>query len=377
MFKAISIYKFTGLPVDLASIEDAMDAKRFVPCGPTQEKSVGFVEPRNEVNGALVESVAGQLIMSVMIETKSVPGATVREKAQAEADHIEATTARKPGKKETKQLREDALLALLPAAFPRKSAAWVWVDREDDVLVVGSTSSSRTDEIITLLVSVFKDLRVAALTTNVAPSTAMTNWLSAASPDDYPYGFDLGRACELKSNDEQKSVVKFDRHNLDTDDVRKHITEGKLPTKLAMTWEGRVGFVLDAGMRLSKINFLEGVFDDRADSDETGFDADVALSTGELKKLIPALVYALGGEPEQEVTAREPGAEQDDEADALIKVAQSVVQAPEGRASISYVQRKLQIGYNRAARLVEELEAMGIVGAMKADGSRDVLVRAS
>jgi S-DNA-T family DNA segregation ATPase FtsK/SpoIIIE len=43
------------------------------------------------------------------------------------------------------------------------------------------------------------------------------------------------------------------------------------------------------------------------------------------------------------------------------------------RASISGVQRKLKIGYNRAARMIEEMERIGIVGAAETNGNRDVL----
>ncbi len=297
VFKNVTIYRIApGWAATLESMEAALDAARFVPCGATQDKSVGWVEPRGEAHGPLVESVAGQRILKLMIETKGVPGSVVKKKAQEAADHIEATTGRKPGKKETKALREDALLALLPQAFERQSSAWVWIDLENGWLVTDASSQGKLDEVVTALVRAFDGLAITLLQTAVTPQTAMTQWLSATTPDEWPGGFAVERECELKSGDEEKSAVKFTRHNLATDEVRQHITEGKLPTRLAMSWEGRIGFMLTESLQLKKIAFLEGVFEDRGSEDENGFDADVALSTGELQKLLPELMEALGGE---------------------------------------------------------------------------------
>jgi S-DNA-T family DNA segregation ATPase FtsK/SpoIIIE len=63
----------------------------------------------------------------------------------------------------------------------------------------------------------------------------------------------------------------------------------------------------------------------------------------------------------------------DAEADPLYDQAVSVVLKTR-RPSISLVQRHLRIGYNRSARLIEQMERAGLVSAMQANGNREVLV---
>jgi len=62
------------------------------------------------------------------------------------------------------------------------------------------------------------------------------------------------------------------------------------------------------------------------------------------------------------------------ERDALYKEAVDAVREA-GRASVSLLQRRLRVGYSRAARLIELMEAEGIVGAAGRDGRREVLGR--
>ncbi len=61
--------------------------------------------------------------------------------------------------------------------------------------------------------------------------------------------------------------------------------------------------------------------------------------------------------------------------DALYDEAVAVV-TESRKASISYVQRRLKIGYNRAARMIEEMEASGVVSPVQSNGSREVLAPA-
>jgi len=71
----------------------------------------------------------------------------------------------------------------------------------------------------------------------------------------------------------------------------------------------------------------------------------------------------------------EGGTSLDAEADPLYDQAVEIV-LKSRRASISLVQRHLRIGYNRAARLVEQMEAAGIVSAMQSNGNREVIAPA-
>ncbi len=76
-----------------------------------------------------------------------------------------------------------------------------------------------------------------------------------------------------------------------------------------------------------------------------------------------------GGDP---FAGGESGSGSGDEMDPLYDQAVAIV-TESRRASISSVQRRLKIGYNRAARLIEEMEASGIVSPMQSNGSREVL----
>lgn len=68
----------------------------------------------------------------------------------------------------------------------------------------------------------------------------------------------------------------------------------------------------------------------------------------------------------------EPGESDDAETDALYDQAVAVV-LESRKASISYVQRRLKIGYNRAARMIEQMEESGVISAVGGSGVREVL----
>ena len=312
VFKNLMLYRIgPDWPASASTLEAALAAEPFTECTATQQKSTGWVPPRGQAHGALVEVVDGQWIARFAIETKAVPGDAVRRKVEEAVQHIEQTTGRKPGKKERRDLRDDALLALLPQAFPRRSELTVWLNPQERWLVLDVGSQGKADEVITSLVRVAgKGFAIGLLQTARSPQAAMASWLAAKTDEELPGAFHIERECELKGSGDEPAVVKFTRHDLATDEVRQHVAEGKLPTKLALGWQGRVGFMLTQALQIKKVAFQEGVFDDSASAQgDDRFDADVALSTGELRVLITDLIDALGGEVEATaVTDQAPAA---------------------------------------------------------------------
>ncbi|MDA7418339.1 recombination-associated protein RdgC [Xenophilus arseniciresistens] len=283
---------------DFNAAQDALDAQRFAPCGPSQESSAGFVAPRGQEHGLLLESVGGQWLLEYMVESKTVPASVIRRKVDERAAEIEKTTGRAPGKKEKKQLKEDVTHELLPLAFTRHARISVWIDPEARRLTLDTSNAARADGVVTALVQALPGFAVAPFHTQQEPASAMAGWLASYEP---PAGFSIDRDCELKASDESKAVVRYAKHPLDIEEVRQHIEAGKRPTRLAMTWEDRVSFELTEGFTLRKLAFLEGVLDDAgvggdAKKGEENFDTDAAIVTGELRQLLPALLEALGGE---------------------------------------------------------------------------------
>lgn len=292
MFKNAMLFRIeSNWSASLAQIESGLDKARFVPCTASQEQAVGWVEPRAELHGALVESINEQLILKFMLESKVVPAAIVKRKIQEMAVQIEAATGRKPGRKEIKELKEDAVLALLPMAFSRESSVFVWIDRANHLLLIDTVNQKKADIIISALVDALDGLVIKQINTHISPAVAMAQWLME---NELLSNFSIDRECELKANDESGSVVRYSKHALDIEEIRQHINSGKMPTRLALIWNDRIAFTLTEGLLLKKIKFLEDVYAEK--SDENSFDADVVIFTSESINLIKNLLESLGGE---------------------------------------------------------------------------------
>ena len=301
MFKNLILYRLDA-PWNrrIDEVQERLEEGRFVPCPSTQPQSSGWVAPRGEANAPLVEVVQGQWLFRLQVEQRVLPASVVRRQVEEQLAQIEAETGRKPGKKRQQEIKDEVTLTLLPQAFTKRAASMVWLNPETGVLAVDAGSQGRADAVVTHLIQAMPDLAMRLIQTAESPSAVMTAWLL----DDTPAaGFTIDRDAELRSGDEQRSVVRYARHALDTDEVKMHIQSGKQVTRMAMTWRERASFVLNEMLQLKKLSLLDLVFEQAPQGKDLDFDANVAIWTGELGGLITELLEGLGGTASEALAA--------------------------------------------------------------------------
>jgi recombination associated protein RdgC len=196
-----------------------------------------------------------------------------------------------------KELREQVTQELMPRAFTRRRRMFAWIDPINGWLVVDAASQSKAEDMLEQLRHTLDSFPLTLLRTELSPTSAMADWLAGGEAPD---GFTIDQDCELRSVAEDKAAVRYARHPLEGDDVKGHLEAGKLPTRLALTFDDRISFVLTEKLEIKRLDFLDIVRDQLGEADkddaEALFNAEFALMTGELAHLLPAVVVALGGE---------------------------------------------------------------------------------
>ena len=309
-FKNLQIYRLpTPWALDLATLDAQLARGAFAPCPSHQPLSRGWTPPRQDAG--LVYSSHGQWLLALTTEQRLLPASVINETAQERAEQIASEQGYPPGRKQLKELRERITEELMPRAFTKKTRTNVWINPQHGWFVVDAGSQTKAEEVIEHLRFCLDEFPLKPLHTQRSPQSAMADWLAGGSA---PAGFTIDRDCELKAVGEEKSAVRYVRHPLGDEvhaEIKAHLAAGKLPTKLALTWDDRISFVLGEKMEVKRLAFLDLLKEEaekNAEHADEQFDADFALMTGELTRFLPVLIEALGGEKVEAVASpAQPG----------------------------------------------------------------------
>lgn len=292
-FKNLQLYRLPAAwAMGLAALEEQLARGPFVPCGANQATSRGWVSPRKD--GSLVFSLGNQWLIALKTEIRLLPADVVAKEVAERAAAIEAEQGYAPGRKQLRELKERVTEELMPRAFTRSRVTYAWIDRISGTLAIDAGTPALAEALIEHLRHCLDELPLSFFRTHISPTSAMADWLAG---DDAPSGFSIDYDCELQDVSECRALVKYARGPLDPDQIKDHLTQGKLPTRLALTWDDRISFVLTEKLEVKRLAFLDIVKEQaEAEHADEQFDADFALMTGELVRFIPQLLDALGGE---------------------------------------------------------------------------------
>lgn len=295
IFRNLQLYRFgsewTLSPGDL---ESRLARHPLVPCIGLNPQSRGWVPP---VGGQLVYSHGRQMMIALGVEQKILPGPVVTQAVDERAAELEQRQGFKPGRKQLRDLKDQVIAELMPRAFAKRHSTRAWIDPVSGWIVVDAASPSRAEELLEVLRDEVEGLSLELPELAQSPATAMTSWLAGG---EAPGTFEIDHDGELRGNDQSKPTVRYQRHSLTGADIRKHISEGKLVTRLGLRWNNRVSFVLTDKFEIKKLRFedIEKAREDAAtENPEEQFDAEFALFTGEVHALLGDLEKAIGGEP--------------------------------------------------------------------------------
>ncbi len=303
-FKNLVIYR---LPADWsvapAELEEKLAQRSLQPCGSFDMLSRGWVH--SGLAQRFVHTTHGQHLIALGVEQKLLPGSIVKQVAGDRAKAIEEQQGFPVGRRQMREIRERVLEELRARALCRRRVTRAWIDPAHGWLVVDAAGAPRAEELIETLRDTLGSLAVQLLETERSPAAAMSAWLALG---DAPLRFVIDQDLELQAADQSKATIRYTRYPLEAREIRQHLTAGMSATRLGLTWNDRISFVLTDKLQVKRMEFLaidkepaqEASQENQQLAAQEQFEIDFLLMTGELHQLLADLGQALGAQPERQ-----------------------------------------------------------------------------
>ena len=296
-FRNLTFFRFPTA-VDFSQIDALLPEAKLKPVGPLEMSSRGFVSPFGGHDGGHEEAplshrVGSALWLTVGGEDKLLPGAVVNDRLARKIADMEEKEGRKPGGRLRKQMKDDLLHELLPAAFVRPSRTDTMLDLQRGFIAVDTPSRKSAENVVSQIRGVLGSFPALPLNAQVNPRSVLTGWVKG---EPMPEGLGLGEECELRDAIDGGAVIKVANMELQSDEIAKHLEMGMQVTRLALNLDDHVTFVFGEDLVVRKLKFLDGALDQLENTDTDGLraelDARFALMPGEVARLFDVLETA-------------------------------------------------------------------------------------
>jgi len=275
-----------------ADLEGQLAGRTLQPCGPFDMSNRGWLPVT--AGGRLLHTVNQQHMIALGVNQKLLPGSIIRQVAQERAE-IQAEEQGFPvGRRQMRELRARVADELRARALVRRRITRAWIDPLAGWFAIDAAGAAGAETMVEALGDTLGSFAPLAIETERSPHAAMTSWLVRG---EAPARFTIDDDLELRAADKSKTIIRYTRHPLDGKEIQAHLASGKYPTRLGLTWNDRVSFVLTDKLHVKRLDFLE-MTKDATEGDEVDpaeqFDIDFAVMAGELASLLKDLTQALG-----------------------------------------------------------------------------------
>lgn len=301
-FKNLAVFR---LPADWKltgpELEAQLGGRPLHPCGHFDMTSRGWL-PVGKTE-RLLHTVGTQQLIALGVEQKLLPASIIRQVANDAAVEIAAEQGYPVGRKQMRDLKLKVTEELRARALVKRRTTHAWIDPDNGWFVVDAAGGARADEVVETLRETLGSFAVVPVNSERSPQVAMATWLTQG---EVGYQFNIDDDLELQAGDRSGATIRHTRHAFDNQEIRRHLATGFVATRLGLTWNARISFVLTNLLQIKRVDFLEmqeGSEDAQDIDPQEQFDIDFAVMSGELAKLLADLLEALGGEVQQQAAA--------------------------------------------------------------------------
>ncbi|UNK48369.1 recombination-associated protein RdgC [Lysobacter sp. S4-A87] len=292
-FRNLTLFRFPTT-TKLDELNTGLGECLLKPVGPLELSSRGFISPFGRGGDELSHTRGDATWLAVGGEDKILPGSVVNDMLAKKLAEIEQKEGRKPGGRTRKRIKDELITDLLPRAFVKPSRTDALIDLGHGVVAVDTSSRKSGENVVSEIRRALGSFPALPLNAEIAPRTVLTGWVAG---EEMPEGLSLGDECELRDPIDQGAVVKVQRMELQSDEIAKHLESGKQVTRLALTLDDHVSFVLGEDLVVRKFKLLDGAVDElestERDDLRAELDARFVLMAGEFKRLFTVLEGAL------------------------------------------------------------------------------------
>ena len=292
-FRNLTLFRFPT-SLDFSKLDELLADHPLKPVGAREMSSRGFVSPFGREGEALSHRIGDTTWVTVGGEDRLLPSAVVNDLLAKKLAEMEEKQGRKPGGRMRKQMKDDLVHELLPRAFVRPSRIDALLDLKLGVCAVDTSSRKSGEAVVSEIRHAMGSFPALPLNSEVAPRNVLTGWVAG---EVLPDGLSLGEECELKDPMDGGAVVKCQHQELQSDEIAKHLEAGKQVTRLALTLDDHVSFVLGEDLVVRKFKLLDGAVDQlestERDDLRAELDARFALMSAEFSRLFLVLEGAL------------------------------------------------------------------------------------